>query len=61
MPECKKRLDLTAFPCKCCKTFCPQHRGSYDHACTFDYKSENARNLKETMGAPVVGEKLQRV
>lgn len=59
--ECKKRLDLTAFPCRCCKTFCPAHRGSFDHACTYDYKNEQVNTLMKTMSTAVVAEKLQRV
>jgi hypothetical protein len=61
MDGCKKRLELTAFPCRCKKTFCTAHRTSCDHACTFDYKAEQTTQLLKTMSTAVVGEKLARV
>lgn len=61
MTECKKRLDLTAFPCRCKKTFCSQHRCSADHNCTFDYRAESKDILLKTMSTAITGEKLTKV
>jgi len=56
---CKKKLDLTAFPCRCKKTFCITHRA--DHACTFDYHTLQRDVLLKTMSTAVTGDKLARV
>lgn len=61
MTDCKKRLDLTAFPCRCKKTFCSQHRCSSDHSCTYDYRAETKDILLKTMSTAITGDKLTRV
>jgi uncharacterized Fe-S cluster-containing radical SAM superfamily enzyme len=57
-PECKKPLMLSSITCKCNKTFCSVHRGSYDHSCSFDYKSDHTNMLMKHMSTPVVADKL---
>jgi len=36
---CRRRVGLTGFRCRCEKLFCPRHRHSETHNCSFDYKS----------------------
>jgi len=57
--SCKKKLDLTAFPCKCQKFFCAMHRGSFDHGCTYDYAAEGRKDLLKTMSSPVIAAKVE--
>ena len=53
---CKKKLSFS-FKCKCGKIFCPLHRYSDRHSCTFDYVEEHKKILREQM--PMVnGEKV---
>ena len=56
--SCKKKLDLTAFPCKCTKFYCSLHRISEDHACTYDYVADARRELLKTMSSPVLAAKV---
>ncbi len=58
---CKKRLGLVEakLVCKCKKAFCAAHRGSDDHACSFDYKSDHLSTLMKTMSTPVVAAKVE--
>ena len=58
---CSKKLDLTAFPCKCCKTFCPTHRSDVVHNCTYDYKSEHKSTLTKFMSSPVIAAKVELI
>ena len=55
--ECRKRITLTDFACKCGNTYCPKHRvglttekmamrNGRSHFCTFDYKAENQKRLR---------------
>lgn len=56
-PECRKRITLTDFACKCGNTYCSKHRvglptevmatqNARSHFCTFDYKAENQKRLR---------------
>ncbi|KAM0903292.1 hypothetical protein ACQ4PT_018729 [Festuca glaucescens] len=40
---CRKRVGLTGFRCRCEKLFCPRHRHSETHNCSFDYKNRGPR------------------
>jgi len=51
--QCKRKVGLLGFKCKCNYVFCSQHRYSDTHSCPFDYKTQ-ARNLLEKQN-PVVG------
>ncbi|GJP32414.1 hypothetical protein CLOM_g17006 [Closterium sp. NIES-68] len=37
--ECRRRVGLTGFKCRCEGLFCAVHRYSDRHTCTFDYKT----------------------
>ena len=49
MEECKKKLPITAFPCRCGNQYCELHRSDVVHKCTFDYKKENINYLSTTL------------
>lgn len=46
-PDCRRKLMLTDMPCKCGITFCPLHRLSEQHACTFDYKKARTDEIEK--------------
>ena len=46
---CKKKLALTAFPCRCEGFYCSIHRGDSAHGCTYDYKMKHQAYLSSTM------------
>lgn len=56
--DCRVKLNLTAFPCRCGKYFCQAHRLSEYHNCQFDYRAEQKKELLKYMSSPVVGEKV---
>ena len=47
--DCKKKIKLMHFKCKCLKYFCINHCNSEKHSCTFDYYAENQKKLDENM------------
>jgi hypothetical protein len=57
-PECRKKLGLYGFDCKCGKQFCGQHRAAEIHMCTFDYKNEGKKELLKYMSSPVLAAKI---
>lgn len=43
--QCRKKVGLTGFKCKCGMLFCGQHRYAESHSCTFDYKTAEREKL----------------
>lgn len=57
---CRKKLGLTGFRCRCGGLFCPQHRYSDKHDCTFDYREMGAAEIRRN-NPVVVTEKIQKI
>jgi hypothetical protein len=47
--DCKKKLVLTDYSCKCGIVYCSAHRNDTVHDCPFDWKSENHDKLNKNM------------
>jgi hypothetical protein len=45
--QCRKKVGLTGFKCRCGLVFCGQHRYAEVHCCTFDYKTLERQKLAE--------------
>ncbi|CAJ0584324.1 unnamed protein product, partial [Mesorhabditis spiculigera] len=58
--ECKKRVGLTGFSCRCGGMYCAEHRYDNAHDCKFDYKTMEREQLRKDHPA-VVSEKIQRI
>lgn len=58
--ECKKKVGLTGFTCRCGGLFCSLHRYSDKHECSFDYKSPGAEQIRKSNPA-VVAEKIKKI
>ena len=58
---CAKKLDITAFPCKCDKKFCPTHRYASEHNCSYDYQASAKQELLKVMSSPVVAAKVELI
>lgn len=43
--DCKKKLMLSDFECKCGARYCVSHRFPQEHSCTFDFKAAGAVSL----------------
>lgn len=43
--QCRKKVGLTGFKCKCGQLFCGAHRYAEAHACTFDYRTAEREKL----------------
>lgn len=48
-PDCKKKLSLTDYSCKCGKTFCSKHRTALSHNCLYDWKKSHQANLDKVL------------
>ena len=49
MTECKKKLTLSDFDCKCGFRYCGKHRHYTDHACSFNYRQEADMRLTKQL------------
>ena len=47
--DCRKKLPLTKFACKCGLYFCDKHRYPNEHNCNFNYKFSNNNTLIDSM------------
>ena len=48
--ECKRKLVLSDFACKCGIRFCSTHRIPEDHACKFNFKAAADAKLTQQLG-----------
>jgi hypothetical protein len=44
--DCKAKVGLLGFDCRCGYTFCSKHRYTDVHFCTYDHKTRDKNNLK---------------
>jgi hypothetical protein len=58
--NCKKKVGLTGFTCRCGGLFCSIHRYSDKHECTFDYKELGAEEIRKS-NPVVVASKVQKI
>ncbi|PRQ32242.1 putative transcription regulator A20-like family [Rosa chinensis] len=58
--ECRRRVGLTGFKCRCGMTYCGTHRYPEKHECGFDFRSMGREQIAKAN--PVVkGDKLQKI
>jgi len=58
--ECRKKVGLTGFECRCGGLFCSLHRYSDKHKCSFDYHALGAEQIRKA-NPVVVSEKVQKI
>jgi hypothetical protein len=58
--SCNVKLNLTSIMCKCAKYYCPAHRFSSSHNCSFDFVGEGKKSLTALL-VKVEGTKIQTI
>lgn len=58
--ECKKRVGLLGYTCKCEYVFCSNHRMAEQHDCDFDFKTEGKELLANKLDK-CVAEKVSKI
>jgi hypothetical protein len=58
--NCKKRVGLTGFDCRCGGHFCGIHRYSDTHSCTFNYRELAQAEIRKH-NPVVAAEKVKRI
>ncbi|KIZ06627.1 Zinc finger A20 and AN1 domain-containing stress-associated protein 6 [Monoraphidium neglectum] len=58
--QCRKKVGLLGFQCRCGGLYCGQHRYAEDHTCSYDHKA--AQRAKLAKDNPLVqASKMQRI
>lgn len=55
--NCKAKLHLTDFACKCEGWFCSAHRHAESHKCSYDFKAQGVAGLEKTL-VKVAGDRM---
>lgn len=58
--NCKKKVGLTGFTCRCGGLYCSIHRYSDKHECNFDYKELGAEEIRRC-NPVIVAKKVQKI
>ena len=58
--DCKIKLKITDFSCKCKNTYCSKHRYAEDHECSYDYKQTGNELLTKQL-IKVIRDKLDKI
>lgn len=58
--DCRKKLGLIKFTCRCEKDFCITHKLPESHQCTFNYLCKSKMVLKDKL-VKVVNDKIIRI
>lgn len=58
--DCRKKLHLTDYACKCSGYYCSSHKFSSDHKCLYDYAAMGRQQLSSCMNI-VIGKKLEKL
>ncbi len=59
--KCNKKLGVMIHICKCKKQFCISHLQAEEHNCTYDYKLEGRKKIKQENDVGPLSDKLERI
>jgi len=49
--DCKRKLPLTAYACKCNVLYCQVHCAPEEHKCSYNYFEENQKRMKDNLSS----------
>ena len=58
--DCKTKLGLVPYECRCKMSFCGEHRLAEQHQCTFDYKALGKCQIEKN-NQKIVATKIQKI
>ena len=58
--ECKKKLTLLDYPCRCKNFYCKIHRLPENHNCTFDFKTYG-QDILSKKNPKIISEKIIKI
>ena len=58
--ECKRKVGINGFLCKCNKIFCARHRLPFEHNCTFDHVAQEKKKIEKS-NPKIVKQKFEKI
>ena len=58
---CRAKLIIMAYTCRCEKQYCITHLPAVEHACTFNYKVQANKELKEQLDTTGLVVKVDKI
>ena len=55
--ECKRKLPLTAYACKCNVLYCQTHNAPEEHNCSYNYFEENQKRMRTNLSSIIITKK----
>lgn len=59
--QCKKKLGLLIYTCRCERPFCISHLPAEEHACTYDYREEEKKVIQAKMDSEPRASSFERI
>lgn len=59
--QCKKKLGLMEYKCKCELIFCISHLHFAEHNCKYDHKSDDLKKLQNEMHIGPLVSKIEKI
>ncbi len=59
--QCRKKLGIQEYKCKCEKIFCISHLHAEAHNCNYDYHTEAKEILKRQLDIGQLKEKMEKI
>lgn len=59
--QCRKKLGVLEYKCKCGKIFCITHLHAEEHNCNYNYKEEGKELLKKMNDVGPLTTKLDKI
>jgi len=53
-PDCKRKLPLTAYACRCKLLHCQTHVPPEEHKCTYNFHEEHKKSLEKHMSTTMI-------
>lgn len=58
---CRKKLGIMDYTCRCEKKFCIRHLAREEHACTYDYATEERAQLRRQIDVGPLNRKMEKI
>lgn len=59
--QCRKKLGIMGYKCRCEKDFCITHLAREEHTCTYDYATEERARLRQQIDVGQLSRKMEKI
>lgn len=59
--QCRKKLGVMGYTCRCEKAFCITHLAREAHTCTYDFATEERARLRQQIDVGQLSRKMEKI